>query len=180
MRNKIITLLSLLLTLVACSRTTLPPEHPSLTATSLKGDPQIAFNVTEELLLVDITSPTGIGSAEIAKPSGQWPAKIVLRFHLSSLEDLKFHYGDTALEVHVSSHGANLVSEAVTKNGTTRPLAPGQLLDAQYWMGVQIVGADGAPATVPVKNGHIDVTVPPDFFRSKETKFTVEWIDFYR
>ena len=180
MRTAIMTWLSLLFTLTACSRAALPPEPPTLTVTPLKGDPVIVFSVSDDLLLVDITSPTGIGSAAIAKTSGQWPAKIVLRFRLSGLEDMKFRYGDTLLEVHIASHGANRVSEAVTKNGETRPLSPGQLLDAQYWMAVQIVGADGAPGVAPVKDGTIDVTVPPDFFRSKETKFTLEWIDFYR
>lgn len=180
MRTAIMMWLSLLFMLTACGRVALPPEHPTLTATPLKGDPVIVFSMTDDLLLVDITSPTGIGSAGIAKTSGPWPAKVVLRFRLSGLEDMKFRYGDTLLEVHVSSHGDNRVSEAVTRNGETRPLSPGQLLDAQYWMAVQIVGADGAPSTVPVKDGYIDVTVPPDFFRSKETKFTLEWIDFYR
>ncbi len=175
-----LTVLSLLFMLTACSQAAAPTERPTLSATPLKGDPLIVFSVTDESLLADITSPTGIGSAQIMKTGGQWPSQIVLRFRLNGLEEMKFHYGDTTLEVHISSQGDNRVSEAVVKNGETRPLEPGQLLDASYWMAVQIVGTDGAPGEIPLKGGYIDVTVPPDFFRSKETKFTLEWIDFYR
>jgi hypothetical protein len=170
----------MLFMLVACSQRALSVEPLTLKAVSLKGDPQIVFNTTNEELLVDITSSTGIGGAEIEKTAGQWPGKIVLRFHLQGLEEMEFHYGETTLQVNVISHDANPVSETVFKNGETETLYPGNLLNAQYWMGVQILNADGSPGSIPLNNGYIDVTVPPDFFRSKETKFTTSWIDFYR
>ncbi len=170
----------MLFILVACSQRASSVEPLTLKAVPLKGDPQIVFSTTNEELLVDITSPTGIGSAEIEKTAGQWPGQIVLRFHLQGLEEMHFHYGDTTLQVNVVNHGANPVTETVSRNGETETLQPGNLLNAQYWMGVEILNADGSPGAIPLNNGYIDVTVPPDFFRSKESTFTISWIDFYR
>ncbi len=166
--------------ITACGQPPLSPEPLTLQAVSLKGDPQIVFSTTFDQVLVDVTSPTGIGSAVIEKTAGQWPDKIVLRFHLAGLEHLAFQYGATTIEVSVSSHAGSAVTESVVKDGTTTELSPGSLLSAQYWMPVRIFKADGTTGTAPVPGGTIEVTVPPDFFRSQETKFTLEWIDFYR
>ena len=168
------------LVLAACQPPATNAEPLAVNATTLQGDPQIAFSATDEKLLVDITDPTGIGSVQVEKASGQWPDKLVLRFRLQGLEELHFQYAETTLQVSVSSRTANPVTETVSKNGETQVLQPGSLLNAQYWLGVQILNANGAPSTVPLKEGYIEVTAPPDFFRSKETKFTISWIDFYR
>ncbi len=170
----------LLATSTACRQPSATLTPATFTAAPLRGDPQIVVSTINDTLVVDITSPTGIGSAAIEKTAGQWPGKIVLRFHLSGLEEMKFHYGDTTLQVNVSSHGDNAVTETLVKNGETTALSPGDPLYTPYWMNVQILNADGATGTIPLQNGAIDVSAPPDFFRSGATKFTLEWIDFYR
>ena len=151
------------LSLAACAPTSPASERPPYTAVPLKGDPVITFTTTTDLLLIDITSPTGIGSAAIEKANGPWPSSITIRLRVTGLESLKFRYADTVIEVSVSSQ-TNAVREMYEQPGTTGVAGPGD----PYWMAV-IPGED-----------YFDLNVPTDFLQSGENKFTIEWIDFYR
>ena len=92
-----------LLSFAACAASARQIDRPTFRYTPLKGDPKIVFTTSNELLLIDITSPTGIGSAAIEKAFGQWPPKIVMRLHVSGLESFKFKYGAKTVEVSVSA-----------------------------------------------------------------------------
>jgi hypothetical protein len=152
-----------LLSLAACAASARPIDQPTFRYTPLKGDPQIVFTTSDELLLIDVTSPTGIGGATIEKTSGQWPPKVVMRLRLKGLEDFKFTYGTTTVEINVSST-AQAVHETLIRAGQTSALSAG---DA-HWM------------NVTTHAGYFDIEAPADFFKSGESKFTIEWIDFYR
>jgi hypothetical protein len=130
----------------------------------LKGDPRITFSAAADAVLIDIISPTGIGSAAIEKTSGQWPARIVMRLHVKGLESFQFLYGDTRVDVGVSSHGDNAVHEVYEQPGKMGTASPGD----PYWI------------TVTPGAGYFDLEAPADFLQSGESKFTIEWIDFYR
>ena len=152
-----------LLLLSACAS---PSATTSSTfkAVPLKGDPRVVLSTTNEMLLADITSPTGIGSAQIEKTAGQWPPKIVLRLHLKGLEDFKFHYGNTTVEVSVSSQTDHAVREVVEQGGKTSALSTGD----PNWIAVTQAA------------GYFDLEAPAAFLQSGETQFTIEWIDYYR
>ncbi|NTU63893.1 MAG: hypothetical protein HGB05_10960, partial [Chloroflexi bacterium] len=126
--------------------------------------PRITFNTTSDLLLIDITSPTGIGSATIEKTAGQWPPRVVMRLRVKGLESFKFRYGDTIIDVSVSSHGDNAVRETYEQPGKMGAAVSG----SPYWMAV-------TPG-----EGYFDLEAPADFLKSGESQFTIEWIDFYR
>jgi hypothetical protein len=156
--------LLLLFSLTACGG---PSQGSGATfhATGLKGDPTIALTVSNDLLLVDVTSPSGIGSARIEKTSGAWPSQIILRLHLMGLESLKFAYADRIVALEVPSSGLGTVYETLYMSQE----APATLtVDSPYWMEV-----------TPGK-GYFDVAAPPDFFNSGADQFMLEWIDFYR
>jgi hypothetical protein len=87
----------------------------------LKGDPVIAFSTTGGVLQIDITSPTGIGSAAIEKTSGQWPAKVVMRLHVNGLENFN-SYADIRIAVSVSVKSTNNTSanQATRQDGQAR------------------------------------------------------------
>ena len=138
---------------------------PTFRATGLKGDPTILLTASNVTLLVDVTSPTGIGSARIEKTSGNWPPQIVMRLRLKGLESLKFTYADRTVNLEVPSSGmGGVIESAQVGSGTFAPLTP----DSPYWM------------KVTPGEGYFDVTAPPDFFTSGADQFVVEWIDFYR
>ena len=88
----------------------------------------------------------------------------MLRLHLAGLEEFKFRYGDTTIQVSVSSQADHAVREVAEQAGKTSPLREGD----PNWIAV-------TPAA-----GYFDLEVPAAFIQSGETKFTIEWIDFYR
>jgi hypothetical protein len=153
-----------LLSLGACAASTRQVDRPTFRYTPLKGDPQIIFTISNEMLLIDITSPTGIGGATIDKTSGQWPPKIVMRLHLKGLEDFKFKYGAKTVAVSVPGQSNKVVREELVQDGQVTSLSAG---DA-YWMSVTANPDD------------FDIEAPADFLTSGENTFTIEWIDFYR
>jgi hypothetical protein len=153
--------------LAACAPSSASNERATYKAVPLKGDPAITFNTadaTGDTLLIDITSPTGIGSAAIEKTAGQWPLKVVMRLHVKGLESFKFRYADILVDVAVSSHGDQTVNETYQQAGQTRTTSSGD----PYWIAV-------TPG-----EGYFDLEAPSDFLKSGEDKFTIEWIDFYR
>jgi hypothetical protein len=150
--------------LAACVPSTAAHERATYTAAPLKGDPRITFSATADELLIDITSPTGIGSTTIEKTAGQWPAQIVMRLRVKALESFKFHYADTVVDVSVSSHGDYAVREVFEASGKMGTASAGD----PYWIAV-------TPG-----QGYFDLEAPADFLKSGENRFTIEWIDFYR
>ena len=166
MRHHILCVLACLaaLSLAACAPSTASNENAVYNAVPLKGDPHVTFNPTAGTLLIDITSPTGIGSTRIEKTAGQWPSKIVMRLHVKGLESFKFRYADVIVAVNVSTHGDQTVSETYQQGGQTGTLSAGN----PYWIAVT-----RGPE-------YFDLEAPARFYKSGETKFTIEWIDFYR
>ena len=153
-----------LLSLAACAPPTASSERAPYTAVPLKGGPGITLSTTGDVLLIDITSPTGIGSAAIEKTSGQWPGQVIMRLHLNGLESFTFQYADTRIDVSVSSHADKAVHEVFAQPGKTGTVNPGD----PCWIAV-------TPG-----EGYFDLAAPADFLSSGANKFTIEWIDFYR
>lgn len=153
-----------ILSLAACAPSSASNVRATYKAVPLKGDPRITFSTTGDTLLIDITSPTGIGSTEIEKTSGQWPGQIVMRLHVKGLESFKFQYGSTGIDLSVSSHGDNAVHEGYEQSGKMGTVSASD----PYWIAV-------TPG-----EGYFDLEAPTDFLKSGENKFTIEWIDFYR
>ncbi len=163
-RSALIALSWLVLGLAACAPSSASNVSAVYRAVPLKGDPRVTFSTTNETLLIDIVSPTGIGSTAIEKTAGQWPGTIVMRLHLKGLENFEFKYGANTIDLAVSSQNNQAVHEVLTQPGKMATLSPGD----PYWIAV-------APG-----QGYFDLQAPADFFKSGENKFTIEWIDFYR
>ena len=152
------------LAVTACSASSAPSARPAYQATPLKGEPHVTFSTTSEMVLIDITSPTGIGSAAIEKTAGQWPGQIVMRLHTQGLEKFTFQYGNTSIDLSVSSQSDHAVHEVYTQPGETGAVRASD----PFWI-----------AVTPGQN-YFDLQAPADFLKSGENKFTIEWIDFYR
>ena len=129
-----------------------------------KGTPVVTFSNGKDLLVVDIHSPTGIGSASIEKTTGQWPSTVVMNLHVKGLENFKFHFAGTTIEVCVSSHGDNLVQETYEKTDSRGALKKGD----PDWISV-----------TPIQS-YFFIRAPAAFLQSGQNQFTIEWIDFYR
>jgi hypothetical protein len=162
MRHSVLLALGIaLLSVTACAPAPTTIDRATYKAVPLKGDPIVTFNATSEMLLIDITSPTGIGGATIEKLSGQWPPKVVMRLHVKGLESFTFRYAATIINGSVSSHGDNAVREESSTSGTLQSGDPNWIV-------------------VTPGEGYFDLEAPPAFLQSGENRFTIAWIDFYR
>jgi hypothetical protein len=163
--------------LVGCVSGETGSEEPFLWVITTEGaGDEVKMVLEGETAVLDIHSETGIGGAQVQLQSGTWPPEMVLRFHLSGLEEMTLIYGETTLTLNVSSHGDNAIWQSITQNGNTEEIGP----DSPYWMNVSLTAADGSPASIPLDKGTIQVTIPKDITQSDQTSFTIQWIDFYR
>lgn len=51
-----------------------------------KENDRLSLEITDAMSIIDVVSPTGIGRAKITTPTGQWPPRLIFRFHLQALE----------------------------------------------------------------------------------------------
>lgn len=173
---KQILLLGCFLTLFTACTAVFPPSSP-YTATPKKDDIIISFSETGSTLYIDVTSVSGIGTAEIKRHTDSWPQAVVLRLHLQGLEQFEFMYADTAVTLAISSQQDQQLQQSVRQiNNAAEPLNP----ISDFWMQTEIVNAAGSPGTIPLSDGSINVHVPQDFLDKNDESFTVSWIDFFR
>lgn len=163
--------LALLLGLPGCAGEA--GRDPAYRVGDLQDGDEVLVTTAGREVVFDIYSKKGIGSAEIVRTGGPAPETILLRFHLSGLEELRLTYADTQVTVHVSSLDDTGVSQEVRlPGGETQAIGPG----SPYWMAVRIPD-DQRPA---LTDSRIEVTAPGAFFASDALSISLRWIDFYR
>lgn len=169
---KIILLGVLLWGLVGCVAVS---EQPEFVAAVAKEGDGVETAVTPSSVTFDITSQTGIGSAEISLANGEWPETILIRLHLAGLESFEFAYSDVVVTASVSSGEGHRVMETAVQGETTHSVAE----DSPFYMPVRIETESGE-ASIPLKDGYFEIEAPADFLAGGYESFTIRWIDFYR
>lgn len=165
------------LLLAACALPTAEPAG-AVAVTDAK-DAEIVAERRNDVLILEIRSETGIGGATLRLPEGDLPRDLILRLHLRGLENLTFGWEAGAVQVSVSSTGEPLVRETFQPAGASAAEAIADGCDA--WMNVGILSGDpDATPTIPLVDGHFDVSAPRAFLESGARDFTLSWIDFYR
>ena len=167
----------LALSLAACAIISADKDQLFMTALAYPDD-HITLIAKEHTAIFDIDSPRGIGRAAVRQMAGSIPDRILLRFHLAGLEELRFAYDTTVVTVSVASIGDPLVFQEVTIDaGEPQAIT----LDSPYWMKTKLVSAQSPSANaIPLSDGYLEIEVPPDFLRTQSTAFLIEWVDFYR
>lgn len=144
--------------------------------TTKNQDDQINFQQENNITTVDIHSPTGIGSATFELKSGSMPEKVLLRLHLTGLEQFKLVSDQTTLAAHGSSNEAfNITGQSVIAAGNEYAITPIDPL----WTTVEVVSAQ-ADKTIPLDQGYFEITIPKEFIRRAGNSFEIQWIDFFR
>ncbi len=145
-----------------------------------KPDARIKVEADNEIAVIEIFSESGIGSAAIEVTSEALPKKIILRFHLRGLEELRFSYDETMITASLASTSARQIRQSFSRVGE-RPIKETAIAaDSPYWMKMRAVSSDGAPDTIPLQNGYIEAETPQDFLKGGHRQATIHWIDFYR
>lgn len=124
---------------------------------------------------VEIFSPAGVGRATLQAVSIALPQRILLRFHLRGLEELRLAYGQLEVVAALNSSSAG-VRQSLRRDGVEQPLAEG---DPQ-WLPIRLVPEGPAAAAIPLTAGVIEVELPKAFFQSGEKSFQLQWVDFFR
>lgn len=152
-------------------------ETPPFRITTKRDDDRVDVKAEKGKATFSIHSPFGISHAVIERADDKWPDAVVLRLHLTGLENVKVTNGQIKLEASASlQDGKPLVR--LWKDG--KEDAP---LDAKCpcWMEIRIVGGDGKQAkAIPLKGGYFEMQLPKAFFEGNPKTVTVNWIDFYR
>lgn len=138
-------------------------------------DDQIKILTQDDQTVIDISSPSGIGSATLELESGTMPEEMILRLHLRGLEQLRLTSPQTSLEASVSNSNPADVQQRILAASSDSPLSP----DHPLWMQVKIV-SEQAEKTIPLEEGYFEVSVPTEFLRKAGNSFEVQWTDFFR
>ena len=151
-------------------------EEPAFIVITKNPEDQVDIQYENGTALIDIQSPTGIGSAAFELESGTMPENMTLRLHLKGLEQFRLKAAQEEIAAAVSSGDASTIeNQTILSSGTESPLLPGHPL----WMEIEIVSGQ-AEKKIPLEEGYFEVTVPQEFIQNVRTTFEIEWIDFYR
>ena len=164
--------------LAAC---TLQPDpsngaYPQFSVTSSQPGDTVTITSEQDVSIIDINSPSGIGSARVDFVSGPFPQKIIARLHLKGLEEFRLLYADTVIIASASSGSAfNNDNQRILLSGTEESILPGQPL----WMEIRVV-SDQMAQNIPLEEGYFEITFPQEFTEKAGTSFEIQWVDFFR
>jgi hypothetical protein len=155
------------------------PAPPQFQASVDAAGQRVVVEGQPSRAVVGVTSPSGIGSADVTRTSGTWPPEVVIQLKLKGLEELRVSCGDTTVVASVSSHSTGNVEvreRLLIGSANAEPLSP----ESPHWMRVTIVpAATAAGSEVPHSGGYFEVAVPSALLQQRRS-FTIAWVDFYR
>jgi hypothetical protein len=162
---------------------------PNIVVIPGKEDVQSEVTLQDSLTIIDISSESGIGNAEIRYPAQPQPETIVLRMHLGGLENLQIKGRESTIQASVSSIQPYLVRQSLITQGEESPIDR----SSPYWLDITIVGSDPEESgSIPLRDGYFEVGLPAEVLRSENDtseepisnsdfeSLVVSWIDFYR
>lgn len=147
---------------------------PAYNITPTNPDDTITYNWANGLATFDITSPRGIGGADIVRTSGNMPDRIFLRLRLKGLESLKLQFENTEVNAAISSSGAATAHVRARVNGGAEMEITSE---SEYWMPIEIVSVSDK---IPLVDRYIQVELPRALYESDARQFSIEWVDFFR
>ena len=149
--------------------------EPVFSVTAKNQDDQVNVQYVDKVTVIDVQSPTGIGSAKVQLESGGMPENMLLRLHLQGLEEIRLISDQVVIVASGSSSGSfNINDQRVISSGSEYSITPIDPL----WMKIEIVS--GQAKKILLEEGYFEITVPRAFLRNAGNSFEIQWIDFYR
>jgi len=151
-------------------------DEPVFSVTVKNQDDQINVQYVDGVTVVEVQSPTGIGFANLELESGRMPESVVLRLHLTGLEEIRL-ISDQAVIIGSgsSSRSFSINDQRMISAGSEYSIMPIDPL----WMKIEVV-SDQANKKTPLEGGYFEIIVPREFLRNAGNSFEIQWIDFYR
>ena len=163
--------------LVSCSNQSASAQskrEPVFSVESQNGDDQITFQSRANTTIIEIDSPSGIGSATFNLESGDMPEQIVVQIHVKGLEEFRLISEQDSVSASVSS-GAGLQAQRQRKSSGNSEQAI-RAGDA-FWLNIKIVSGS---QQIPLEDGYFEINLPVEFIEQSGSSFEIHWIDFYR
>lgn len=134
------------------------------------------MKVEKDRTLFDITNPTGISDLVIERTGDTWPETVVVRLHVSGLEQFRAKSEKVAISGFVSNHTDDAVNLSVDKKkGDPKDTK------SEFFMDFKLIGKDGKAAKkVPLEDGYFEMSLPKPFFEGNPKSVTLSWVDFFR
>jgi len=154
-----------------------PEKSPPVFNLTAEGDGnELTVSMEGEIVIIEVQSQSGIGSATIELVSGEFPENILLRLHVQGLEELRLSYSGTAITASVSSRdGRNVLQSLVTPDEGERSITP----DSPSWLDIALVSEQSTP-NIPLDQGYFEITLPEGLLTEADRSFSIQWVDFYR
>ena len=174
------------LTIFVAACAPLPPVTPtdaniseatSVVTVTTDDRTDISVEENDGRIVLDVRSDSGIGSADVSGLNAE-AIQVLLRLHVSGLEQFRLDYGQTEIEASVSSNDDFAVTQSIVDPAGTRTMIDP---NSPYWLTIEPISSDGErPESSPVENGYFQVTPPSEFATARPDSFSFSWIDFYR
>lgn len=136
----------------------------------------VTIERTAGVTVIDVTSPRGIGAAQVTLSPALADGPLQVRFHLHGLEQATFDNGAAQLTVSIASHPPYPATQTLTTGGTTRLLKADDALGAA----VELAPVDAATPAIPLMSGAFVITLPAAFVAADHPDLSLSWIDFFR
>ena len=150
-------------------------DEPVFYITAKNQNDQVNFQYMDGAAIIDIQSPTGIGSAKLELESGDMPEAMLLRLHLQGLEEIRLIYDQVVIVASGSSSEPFVINDQrVISSGSEYSITPIDPL----WMKIEIISDQSKK--IPLEAGYFEINVPREFLRNAGSSFEIQWIDFYR
>jgi hypothetical protein len=164
------------LTSIFLATCTVESNHPGFTITTSNQEDAVSITSEEGISLIDINSPSGVGSAHFELVSGILPEKIITRLHLKGLEEFRLSYNETVISASISSGSAfNISSQNILLSNIEYPIQAGHPL----WLEIKVV-SDQTIKKIPLEEGYFEITFPKESNKKIGSSFEIQWVDFYR
>jgi hypothetical protein len=150
-------------------------DGPVFSVTAKNQNDQINVQYVDGVTVIDVQSPSGIGSAKVDLESGSMPENMLLQLRIKGLEEFRLISHQAVVVASGSSSGSfSIYDQRVNSSGSEYSITPIDPL----WMKIEIV-SDQAKK-IPLEEGYFEITVPKEFLRNAGSSFEIQWIDFYR
>lgn len=138
-----------------------------------KPTTKLSWKMEGEAALLVVECRTGIDKVVLRPEKGKWLQSIRLQLQLQGLEHLAIRTEKHDLRFSVSSTAPHDVHCMLFADGKEQELRSDHPLFAE-------VKLRGEKASIPLREGYFEVTIPAAIFKDNPQKLAVEWIDFYR
>jgi hypothetical protein len=143
-----------------------------------RPDNEVDLTAEGATAIFEIASLGGIGQAHIRWLGGVEPERILLRLHLRGLEELRLTDGDTVRTVTIQSTNGG-VRQSIAAAGTL--VERDITADDPLWLPTRIIApAANQGPVIPLRDGYIEVELPPGVLSRTSPLLAVHWVDFFR